>query len=108
MNIGKAMLAVRQEFGLSRPKMAEALGITNGALWKIETGKTTPKPATIERLCFVTRTPLARFYHLSFEARDFAPYAAVRDVRVALRESGAFSDEEIDEIDSKLRNKLFD
>lgn len=108
MNIGKAMRMIREENGLSRPEMAKKLTITAGALWKIENNKTKPKPATINYFCFVTRTPLARLYLLAFEARDFAPYASVKDVRVALRESGAFSDEEIDEIDSKLMNKLFD
>lgn len=108
MNIGKAFQAIREEAGLTRKDLAEKLDCTPNSLWKIENKRVFPKEATIIRFCFITRTPLARFYTLALEARDFAPYASVKDVRVALRESGAFSDEEIDEIDSKLMNKLFD
>lgn len=102
------MRMIREENGLTRPQMADRLSVTPGALWKIENGKTIPNPATIQCFCIATRTPLARLYTLAFEPVDFAPYASVKDVRVALRESGAFSDAEIDEIDSKLMNKLFD
>lgn len=108
MNIGKAMRMIREENGFSRPEMAEKLGMTPGALWKIENKKTKPKPSTIDYFCFVTRTPLARLYSLAFEPIDFAPVASIQDVRVALRESGAFSDDEIDEIDAKLMKNLFD
>ena len=108
MNIGKAMQMIREENGLSRPQMAEKLGMTPGALWKIENRKTKPKPATVDYFCFVTRTPLARLYSLAFEPVDYAPYASVQDVRVALRESGAFSNEEIDEIEAKLKKNLFE
>lgn len=108
MNIGKAMRMIREEQGLSRPEMAKKLTVTAGALWKIENNKTKPKPATIDYFCFVTRTPPARLYSLAFEPVDYAPYASVRDVRVALRGSGAFSDDEIDEIDAKLMKNLFD
>ena len=76
--------------------------------WKIENKKTKPKPSTIDYCCCVTRTPLARLYSLAFEPIDFAPVASIQDVRVALRESGAFSDDEIDEIDAKLMKNLFD
>jgi len=108
MNIGKAFQAIREEAGLTRKDLAEKLECTPNSLWKIENKRVWPKEATIIRLCFVTRTPLARFYLLALEARDFAPYASVKDVRVALRESDAFSDQEIDDIEAKLKRTLFD
>ena len=108
MNIGKAMARIREENGLSRKELAEKLQCMPTSLWKIENNRVQPKQSTIDYFCFVTRTPLARLYMLAFEARDFAPYASVKDVRVTLRESGAFSDEEINEIDAKLMKKLFD
>ena len=108
MNIGKAMKIIREENGLSRPELAKKLGCTPTSIWKIENKKTKPKPSTIDYFCFVTRTPLARLYSLAFEPIDFAPVASIQDVRVALRESGAFSDDEIDEIDAKLMKNLFD
>ena len=102
------MRMIREEQGLSRPEMAKKLTVTAGAIWKIENNKTKPKPATVDYFCFVTRTPLARLYSLAFEPVDYAPYASVHDVRVALRESESFSDEEIDEIEAKLKKNLFD
>jgi transcriptional regulator with XRE-family HTH domain len=102
MNIGKAMQMIREENGLSRPEMAKKLTVTAGALWKIENNKTKPKPATIDYFCFVTRTPLARLYLLALEARDFAPYASVKDCCTAMRESGKFTEDEMESIAKRL------
>lgn len=102
MNIGKAMQTIREENGLTRKDLAEKLGCTTTALWKTENGRTKPKQSTIDMLCFVTRTPLARFYLLAFEARDFAPYPSVKDCCTCMRESEAFSDEEIEQIAHRL------
>lgn len=108
MNIGKAMKIIREENGLSRPELAKKLGCTPTSIWKIENNRVMPKKSTVDFFCCMTKTPLARLYSLALEARDFAPYPSVGDVRVALRESGAFSDDEIDEIDAKLMKNLFD
>ena len=46
---------------------------------------------------------------LKFTVRQILEkYASVKDVRVALRESDAFSDQEIDDIEAKLKKTLFD
>lgn len=65
------MANIRQEAGLTRPEMARALKVTPSALWKIEMGKTVPKPKTIERFCEFLHLPLARLYVESLEASDF-------------------------------------
>lgn len=108
MNYGKAFKEIREEQGLSRNEVAKKICCTPSALCKIENNKTNPKQATVNIFCFVTRTPLARLYSLAFEPRDYAPYASVKDVCVALRESGVFSDEEIDDIKTRLKKDLFE
>ena len=65
------MLDLRESGDKSRSEVARSLGITNGALWKIEHGKTQPKQKTIENFCKEFGIPLARFYCLSFDAEDF-------------------------------------
>ena len=102
MNIGKAMQTIREENGLTRKDLAEKLGCTTTAIWKAENGHTIPKQGTIDSLCFATRTPLARFYLLALEPRDFAPYPSVKDCCTAMRESGAFSGEEIEQTARRL------
>lgn len=71
MNIGKAFKEIREEAELSRPALAKKLGVTPGALWKIEAGKSVPKQKTVAKLCYLRRIPLARFYTLAFEKNDF-------------------------------------
>ena len=71
MNIGKSMQTIREELGLSRPEMAERLGCSKTAVWKIENNRVHPKNETINRFCRITGTPLARVYTMSFEAEDF-------------------------------------
>lgn len=71
MDLGKAINIIREETGLSRKVMAEKLGCTASALWKIETGKSIPKPSTVRKFCEVTCTPLAYFYNRAFTAEDF-------------------------------------
>lgn len=102
MNIGKAFQTIREEAGLTRKDLAEKLDCTPNSLWKIENKRVFPKEATIIRFCFFTRTPLARFYLLALEPRDFAPYASVKDCCTAMRESGKFSDEEIESVAKRL------
>jgi len=102
MNIGKAFQTIREEAGLTRKDLAEKLDCTPNSLWKIENKRVWPKEATIIRLCFVTRTPLARFYTLALEARDFAPYPSVKDCCTCMRESGVFSQEELENYTSRL------
>ena len=71
MNIGRAMKDLREEAVRSRADLAKALGITTGALWKIENGKTWPKPATISKFCKEMKVELARLFCTAFEAEDY-------------------------------------
>lgn len=90
MNLGKAFKEIREEAGLSRPEMARRLGITPGALWKIEAGRVRPKEITVGKFCFLRGVPLARFYMLAFEKHDFncisvAKLLSDKDLEDALR-----------------------
>ena len=71
MNTRKAIKTIREENGLSRTDLAKRVGITPASIWKIEAGKTQAKNETIESICFALRVPLARFYTLALEPRDF-------------------------------------
>ena len=102
MRIGKAFKNIREESGIKQREMAARLGMTPTALWKIENGRVYPKKSTIDAFCFATKTPLARLYSISFEAKDFAPAPSVSDVLSALRDNGVFNKEEIDNISARL------
>ena len=71
MNIGKAMKDIREESARPRSDVAKALGITPGALWKIENSKTLPKPATISKFCKEMHVEVARLFCTAFEAKDY-------------------------------------
>lgn len=71
MNIGRAMQAIREERGLSRKDVATMLGCTANSIWKIENGKTQPKPKTVQLFCEYLETPIARLYTLALEDADF-------------------------------------
>lgn len=71
MNIGKAMMTIREEIGLSRQEMAKQLEMTPGALWKIENGRTVPKEITIRKFCAFIHVPVAYFYNRAFTIEDY-------------------------------------
>lgn len=71
MDIGKAIKNIRESAGISRPELAKEIGVTPGALWKIEAGKTRAKDATIAKICDRFSVPLARLICMSFTAEDF-------------------------------------
>lgn len=71
MNYGRAFKAVREETGWTRPQVAERLGITRGALWKIENSKTEPKRKTIHKFCAETHIPIAYFYAKTMDLEDY-------------------------------------
>lgn len=77
MNYGRAFKAVREELGWTRPQVADRLGITRGALWKIENGKVIPKPQTIVKFCVEANIPPAYFYISAFTKEDFFPARAL-------------------------------
>ena len=71
MDYGKVFKEIRQASNTSRPQMANDLGITASALWKIEHGKASPKKETISRFCRISGIPIAYFYIRCLEKEDF-------------------------------------
>lgn len=57
MDIGKSMKLIREERGIRQTDMARKLGMRPQSLWKIETGKGTPKMTTIEKFCKAANVP---------------------------------------------------
>ena len=71
MDIGNAMMEIREQAGISRPEMAAKLGITRQAMWKIETGRCWPKQKVIEKFCEISRTPLGYLYVKAITIEDY-------------------------------------
>ena len=71
MNYAKAFRELREEAQMTRPAMARSIGATPTALWKIEHGRTVPKPKTIEALCRLLHIPPAYFYQLAMTIEDY-------------------------------------
>lgn len=71
MDYGKAFSKLRSENGLTRPQLAKELGFTLSAMSKIERGKVVPKVGTVELFCRKLNIPVARFYSIALEPRDF-------------------------------------
>lgn len=73
MNYGKAFREIREDMQMNRPELARSIGLTTTALWKIEHGRTVPKPKTIESLCRLVHIPLAYFYNKAMTIEDYMP-----------------------------------
>ena len=71
MNIGKAMQTIREELGLSRPEMAERLGCSKTAVWKIENGKVWPKWKTIHKFIAEAHIPVSYFFSKAMDLEDY-------------------------------------
>lgn len=71
MNIGKVFKEARARKNITQKAMAQSLGLTPAALWKIEVGRNWPKQKTIEALCRETEMPLARVYIEAIEPEDY-------------------------------------
>lgn len=73
MTYAKVFKEIRKERNLTRQELAQQLGITKSALWKIENGLSTPKPSTLYALSVVSNIPMARIQIGSLEPDDFFP-----------------------------------
>lgn len=71
MNYAKAFRELREEVQMTRPDLARSIGATPTALWKIEHGRTVPKPKTIIALCRLLHVPLAYFYQHAMTIEDY-------------------------------------
>lgn len=50
MTIGEKLMKERKGRGLTREALAARAGVTHVAIWKIETGKVSPRMNTLEKL----------------------------------------------------------
>ena len=73
MDIGKAMKDYRDRMGVRQVDMARKLGMRQQSLWKIETGRAIPKPATIEKFCEVAGIYRSELYLRSIGPEDLPP-----------------------------------
>lgn len=71
MNIGKVIKNERESRGWTQRYLAKELGLTPTGLWRIETGRTAPRPTIINKFCELTEYPLARVYIESLEPGDY-------------------------------------
>ena len=73
MDIGKTMRTYRDRLGIRQVDMARKLGLRQQSLWKIETGRAIPKPATIEKFCEAVGIYRSEFYLSAIGAEDLPP-----------------------------------
>lgn len=71
MNIGKVMKSIRESRNIPQKEMADSLGITRTALWKIEANRCNPKRETVSMFCHKMSIPLAYLYMHALEEQDF-------------------------------------
>lgn len=71
MNIGKVMKDTRESRNIPQKAMAQELGITRTALWKIEANRCTPKKETVSMFCHKMQIPPAYLYMQAIEIKDF-------------------------------------
>jgi transcriptional regulator with XRE-family HTH domain len=71
MNIGQAIKILRQKNGMTQPQLAAKCGISTNALCSLETGKSYPAKATIEKLCQALCIPQAYLLVSSIQEDDF-------------------------------------
>lgn len=55
--IGKRVKAARLRKGLTQKMLADAAGVTSGAIRAIEGGYSEPRTSTLTRFCEILRTP---------------------------------------------------
>ena len=80
MNLGRVFKYERTRLGVTQKEMAEKLGLTTSALWKIEANRNYPKPKTIEALCRIAFIPIARFYQEAMTLDDYKfPATSITD-----------------------------
>lgn len=72
MNLGKVFKKFREEKGITQRSLAQALGITPTALYKIESGRNCPKQKTIESFQMISGYPTARIYIEALGPEDYA------------------------------------
>ena len=71
MNVGQAIRTLRQKHNLTQAQLAERCGMSTNAVCLLETGKTYPPKATVEKLCTIFGISPALFQLAGIEQSDF-------------------------------------
>lgn len=71
MDLGQAVKTLRQKQNLTQVQLAERCGMSTNAICSLETGKSYPPKATVERLCEALGLPTAYFLMATIEENDF-------------------------------------
>ncbi len=71
MDIGQAIKTLRQKQGMTQAQLAEKCGISHNAVCSLETGKSYPPRATVERLCQAFDIPSSYLLISAVEEEDF-------------------------------------
>ena len=71
MNIGKVFKQYREKAGMTQRALAKELGVTPTALWKVESGRATPKQVTITKFQQISGYVLARIMIEALEPEDY-------------------------------------
>ena len=71
MDVGQAIKTLRQKRNMTQTQLAEKCGMSTNAVCSLETGKSYPPKATVERLCKGFGISQALFQLSSIEISDF-------------------------------------
>lgn len=85
--VGKEIRSLRLSLSMAGNALAEAAGLSNGMLSKIETGQTTPSFATLLAIAGVLKVPVARLFAGHNSHADYSIVRAGRGIEVQRRGS---------------------
>ena len=71
MTTGQAIKTLRLAQGLTQAQLAEMCGMSHNAICSLETDKSYPPKATVERLCLALGVPQSYFLLASIDESDF-------------------------------------
>lgn len=71
MDVGQAIKTLRVKNSMTQTQLADRCGMSTNAISDLETGKTYPPKATVERMCEAFGLPTAYFLMASIEEKDF-------------------------------------
>lgn len=71
MDLGNAIKTLRTKQGMTQAQLAEKMGMSINAVSSLETGKTYPPKATVEKLCEAFGVSVALFQLSAIDEGDF-------------------------------------
>ena|ERR1700753_739721 len=78
MDASQVIVTLRKKRRLSQGDFAKLIGLTQGSLSNIESGKKKPHKSTIAKICEILEIPEQLFYLLAIEEEDLPSYAKER------------------------------